>query len=697
MVGVTVKHNTQWMAPTPLWAKQSTAGIKIANELSAIPQVLRFADDDFMQEFLQVMNTEPRKIGEYVLQRKETWRDPVTSPEKTPYPQNETAISKLLTRTRSKADLLKVKSAKVVINAKAHSDPHSLDTEALENLKLYQPGHQRYYLVSAALIKNEFGLPDKKVELSNQEKVTFVVRRLLPPDNPEDPYNKNLKEEDKPKEGIWTEHAYIKTDRGNVWKKIGNYSLKTSHLMANEDELPMFPSGYAGDCCDRTLYSGTIPVARREQWMTAPEENGEASLAQTNTLGKIDSLAKAIFVIDVAEPWRALMNKASHVSNSMGRSFDEFPLEDNKDSDDVERIRNNARDQIQTGSWYMLLDFADFLQQHLPEIWAVVMGEAVFSDLTTKQQEFYSLLYNTTFNSTLRGKIAPAIHSSISKYHYRLTSALKAIVPFRQKLEAVEIPLRLHPEKNAASTAIKNDLAANWPDFIFPFADPEHPTTVPPVGGAVADGAALDAERDKQKLDGLLDLLGELLPQNTQPKGSDVPLQTSLLDNKRGWFVIRCVYQRPNCGPLFPALVSRPTRVLNLAPFFDPEAPSRPIRIPMPMDISPAGLRKYSKNTGFILSDMLCGGVRKMRGYTLGDLVLSVLPWPFHKDLPNPGETGPCKKDGLEFGMICSLSIPIVTLCAFILLMIMVALFDLFFRWIPYLMICLPIPGLKGK
>ena len=29
--------------------------------------------------------------------------------------------------------------------------------------------------------------------------------------------------------------------------------------------------------------------------------------------------------------------------------------------------------------------------------------------------------------------------------------------------------------------------------------------------------------------------------------------------------------------------------------------------------------------------------------------------------------------------------------------LIVVALFDLFFRWIPYLFVCLPIPGLKGK
>ena len=83
---------------------------------------------------------------------------------------------------------------------------------------------------------------------------------------------------------------------------------------------------------------------------------------------------------------------------------------------------------------------------------------------------------------------------------------------------------------------------------------------------------------------------------------------------------------------------------------------------------------------------------------TFGDLVLSVLPWPFHKDLPDPGSTGPCGKDADNtLGMICSLSIPIVTICAFILLLIIVQLFDYFFRWIPYLFVCFPIPGFKGK
>jgi len=168
-------------------------------------------------------------------------------------------------------------------------------------------------------------------------------------------------------------------------------------------------------------------------------------------------------------------------------------------------------------------------------------------------------------------------------------------------------------------------------------------------------------------------------------------------DPRTAWFVVRCVYARPGCGPLFPPLLSTATQKFQMAPFFDPDAPARPVRIPMPLDISPAGLRKYQKNTGFVISDMLCGKIKGIRKLTFADLVLSVLPWPFHKDLPDPGKSGPCGEGANSFGMICSLSIPIVTLCALILMMIMVALFDLFFRWIPYLFVCLPIPGLKGK
>ena len=97
------------------------------------------------------------------------------------------------------------------------------------------------------------------------------------------------------------------------------------------------------------------------------------------------------------------------------------------------------------------------------------------------------------------------------------------------------------------------------------------------------------------------------------------------------------------------------------------------------------------------MSDVLCGQIARLRGLTFGDLVLSVLPFPFHKDLSVP-EGGPCKQaSGPNIGLICSLSIPIITLCALVLLMIMVSLLDFIFRWMPYFVICFPLPGLRGK
>jgi hypothetical protein len=98
-----------------------------------------------------------------------------------------------------------------------------------------------------------------------------------------------------------------------------------------------------------------------------------------------------------------------------------------------------------------------------------------------------------------------------------------------------------------------------------------------------------------------------------------------------------------------------------------------------------------------MISDVLCGQIKRVKGITFGDLVLSVLPWPFHKDLPSFTETGPCVKGDNPLGMMCSLSIPIITLCALILMIIMVSLLDIIFHWLPWLIFCFPIPGFRGK
>jgi hypothetical protein len=53
---------------------------------------------------------------------------------------------------------------------------------------------------------------------------------------------------------------------------------------------------------------------------------------------------------------------------------------------------------------------------------------------------------------------------------------------------------------------------------------------------------------------------------------------------------------------------------------------------------------------------------------------------------------GDVKPSGIDFGMICSFSLPIITLCAFIVLQIFLVLLNIIFFWLPFVRICLPFP-----
>jgi len=136
-------------------------------------------------------------------------------------------------------------------------------------------------------------------------------------------------------------------------------------------------------------------------------------------------------------------------------------------------------------------------------------------------------------------------------------------------------------------------------------------------------------------------------------------------------YILRYVYERPQCDPPH-KYVSQPTDEFQLAPFFDPDAPARPIRIGLPVDVSIGGLRKFKKNVAFMMSK------------ELRNKLASVKPEMLKGD-------GPDAEGTLDIGHICSFSIPIITLCAFILLMIIVIVLNLVFWWIPFLKICFPL------
>lgn len=164
-------------------------------------------------------------------------------------------------------------------------------------------------------------------------------------------------------------------------------------------------------------------------------------------------------------------------------------------------------------------------------------------------------------------------------------------------------------------------------------------------------------------------------PPDTLP--ANLPTVPKLDTGVGALYVLRCVYQRPRCGPLQPDVVSAPTAQFALAPIFDPDAPARPIRISMPVDTSIAGLRKFKKNVAFVISDKL-----RQQMESVSDL--------------NETMKGNVGTTSFNLGAICSFSIPIITICALVVLLMFLLLLNIVFWWLPFFRICFPF-SLKAK
>jgi hypothetical protein len=162
------------------------------------------------------------------------------------------------------------------------------------------------------------------------------------------------------------------------------------------------------------------------------------------------------------------------------------------------------------------------------------------------------------------------------------------------------------------------------------------------------------------------------------PVAAPAPPVPKLDPSGQALYRLRCVFRRPHCGPLHPDVVSKPTQSFAIAPFFDFDAPTRPIRISLPIDTSLAGLRKFDKNVAFLISNKLR---EQMASVT---------------DLKKALDGNLASGQSFDLGVICSFSIPIITICALIILLVFVILLNIVFWWLPFFRICLPI-GLKAR
>jgi hypothetical protein len=142
-------------------------------------------------------------------------------------------------------------------------------------------------------------------------------------------------------------------------------------------------------------------------------------------------------------------------------------------------------------------------------------------------------------------------------------------------------------------------------------------------------------------------------------------------------YALRCVYRRPQCKPPHPDVVSEASEPFEIAGFFDLDAPSRSITIAMPVGTDIRDLRKVRKSVSLLLSKQLREQMNQVT--SLKDALDGKYA---------SGET-------VDLGLICSFSIPIITICALLLLMIFISLLNIVFWWMPFLRICFPIPLAK--
>lgn len=688
-----MRHEVIWTQPPPVWP---TLSVKYVPERATglqQPAILRFTTDSFMDDFLNALATAPERLKEYKV-RPETWRGFTPSPTPAPKPPASTVLQhlRIFRRPAFKTNGSASAGAASTASAPAPQSP----------LKLYQPAHQRHYLVTSSLVCRVPGLPDRAVDSTRDERAGFVMRRLLPPaDKPDAPVVD------------WDEHAWIPGMRGNVWRRIAPNAVR--EFTADEELLPMFGVNFdeAGRR-KRRVFAGVVPAGKREAYLGAPQATGENPPGVTARTAR-----KVLLRKEVIEPWKNLVTRAQQVGTSLNGPFrpgDEAP----DDTQRIDRLRIE-REQIQTVSWLILLDFARYLSTYLPSVWRAVVDPNLAAGLDVPAANVFAALEGTAIADPLgndlrfpkfRVQLDEVEDDAIYPQGAVMLTLREALARYGAPDGAINETLAAQLE-NVIEPFERNDSARRtaWPDFVFPLADPNQPSEAP-LPPALNLDPLTDEEDQTPTLDATAELAGQLaridrlavlvvrgLEDQADAPPPEPAIPTAAVapaDALEGWFVIRCVYTRPGCEPLHGAVVSEAAAPFLLAGYFDPDAPARPIRIGLPVDTTPAGLRKFDKNTAFVISNTLCGQIRRMRSLTFGDLVLSVLPWPFHKDLPGT-EGGPCKSNGLELGMICSLSIPIITLCALILLMIMVTLFDLIFRWLPFFILCFPLPGLSAK
>jgi hypothetical protein len=698
-VNTCAHHVATWHTAQPLWGASLADGDTGQVRFRA-PAILRFKGDDFMAQLQRALDAQAGV--EALVLRPETWRE---------------------------------EQAGWLDAAAAAAGPIP---------KLYQPAHYRFYLVTAALVCQAPGLPDRRIEAACGETASFVVRRLFP--RAEVPFD--ARDPD-----TYDEYGWFGTGQEGTWRP----APVREEVRAGEERIPLSPTRFQVDGRPRRLLMGMIPVARRdvyeagaaasespasaeatagdpfatedravalEQVLPALEAFSDPSRPQPSTVAgtpedaaqlAIDELAIAHALLLLQEylaarctaTWdavgagnstglspgpRALFDRLSATATGTSSTYGAIlkavetgssTLTDGEPDEAFLRalwggaaldrtglrilVRNlwsgledlligalpDARevafqgsvgaalsvaaglaqddDTAQDALWAALLALADFLRAELPAIWTAIAAGSS-AGLSPADAAVYDHLAGAKLGSSdWRGLLADADAHRLELLGGRVTPAVQVVA------------LAL----SAASIAHSVEVVAS------------------PLRDAIF--AAL-AERSVNA-----QALGD-----SAVAGSPKTAATKAAAPAEAAYVIRCVYERPRCKGIASTVVGDPSAPFQLASFFDPDAPVRPTRIAMP-DISLKALHKAPRGVRFALSKELRAQIERVRGKSLDEV--------------SKGELNPPQP--FDAGLVCSLSIPIITIVALMILMVMVSLLNIVFWWMPFFRICLPSVGRK--
>lgn len=288
-----LKHDIAWVAAAPLWK----SAVKDPQVLRR-PTIVGFGQDDFMEVLLRTLASAPEKLADRVA----------------------TGASRSF-RERLPGEAYDAKPK----------------TSAL---KLYQPVHGWFYLVTGSLVCRLPGLPDHPVDLGLGERAGFVVRRLSG--------NGEL---------------------GLVADASGKKSWQTApadKTLAGEDVLPMFPLGFSEEGRRRKLLAGLIPAGSQEAFFSAP-------------IGAVDDEGAA--PPPVADAFEGVQARVIR------------PIESLQDAAAAQPDDATQKEL----SRFALLDLADFLTFYLPDVLKTLQGTAT---VTGKAAALVTILQSNAVDGT---------------------------------------------------------------------------------------------------------------------------------------------------------------------------------------------------------------------------------------------------------------------------------------------------------